>query len=373
MTELQTVKFIEEGSINFPVGTIETTTDIFGPLTFILKKSIFDKINRMNCNFKGWGWEDLEFASRLIEKYEITELDIYGIHLFHPRDITNELENRRIFNEECKDTIVYQEASIENMNEVIISDNRYGMFSEKIPSVFISHQLNIIIPNAAVSFLVNRLNKHYLNKFDKIWVPDFEDEPNLSGILGHNAFEGKTIYIGPLSRLNPDIAADKHYDIVALLSGPEPQRSYFEKLLLEQLTTMNLKTLIVQGRTDSREVKSINGVSFKPFADENEVAALLKGASMIIARSGYSTIMDMAKMGVRKVLLVPTPGQTEQEYLAKKLAAQGAVISQQQHEINIKKAWNDITDLKGISSTFNQSLLTKAVSELMKFIEKSKA
>jgi predicted glycosyltransferase involved in capsule biosynthesis len=123
MTELQTVKFIEEGSINFPVGTIETTTDIFGPLTFILKKSIFDKINRMNCNFKGWGWEDLEFASRLIEKYEITELDIYGIHLFHPRDITNELENRRIFNEECKDTIVYQEASIENMNEVIISDN----------------------------------------------------------------------------------------------------------------------------------------------------------------------------------------------------------------------------------------------------------
>lgn len=318
--------------------------------------------------------ESLQFLKRYFPNLEFIELPSYNVRYKYSNmflNIATQLptlikvvtKERRFLNHIIKD----------NKIEAIISDNRYGMFSEKIPSVFISHQLSIIIPNAAVSYLVNRLNKHYLNKFDKIWVPDFEDEPNLSGILGHNAFTGKIIYIGPLSRLNPDIVADKHYDIVALLSGPEPQRSYFEKVLLEQLSTMNLKTLIVQGRTDSRDKKSINSVSFKPFADENDVAALLKGANMIIARSGYSTIMDMAKIGVRKVLLVPTPGQTEQEYLAKKLAAQGAVISQQQHEINIEKAWNDITELKGIFSTFNHSLLTKAVSELLKFSEKSKA
>ncbi len=153
LTEEETVSFINSGSIRFKKGSSENITKIFGPLSFIIKKTIFEKEN-MNEKFKGWGWEDLEFASRIMERYQITEINVYGLHLFHPRNTANEKQNREIFNKECKGSEVYKKSAIEDMNKSLVSDEN-GIISQvdqkkntdiTIP-LHIQHQSRYILDN----------------------------------------------------------------------------------------------------------------------------------------------------------------------------------------------------------------------------------
>lgn len=222
----------------------------------------------------------------------------------------------------------------------IVSDNRYGCFNQKTNSVILTHQLNLRIPNRFLQWLTNTLLKRALQKFEAVWVPDGRQSPHLSGELSHPSPSSLPVYyIGPLSRMRRNNAvAVTDYDVAVVLSGPEPQRTILEQRLIEQALSMqDVHFIFIQGKTKTKEhhflADHLEMVSYLTSGELNEV--LLKSKA-IVCRSGYSSLMDLAALG-KKALLIPTPGQTEQEYLADYFAAQGIMPMQRQKEIDLEK------------------------------------
>ena len=156
-------------------------------------------------------------------------------------------------------------------------------------------------------------------------MPDYEYEPNLSGILGHpKHLDSRIKYIGPQSRFakinNQQSTVNSYqYDTVAILSGPEPQRTIFEQQIISHFAGTNDKVLIVRGKTDepATQIQHKNITLVSHLSDEDMIQQL-RETKRIISRSGYTTIMDLHVLGLLdKAELYPTPGQPEQEYLAK--------------------------------------------------------
>jgi uncharacterized protein (TIGR00661 family) len=257
---------------------------------------------------------------------------------------------------------VIKEIVKEENIDIIISDNRYGCRNKLTKNIFITHQINIAIPNRRLEIITNKINYHLINLFDKCWIPDFEGNQSIAGNLSKS--EADHLYIGPLSRFVFKTSI-KEYDLIAVLSGPEPQRSILEEKIIAQLKLLNIKTLIVQGKTEkSKQVditKNIRIVSFLTSRDLN--AAILK-SDIVLARSGYSTIMDLAALR-KKAILIPTPGQTEQEYLAKRLSEQHIFFSQKQEDFDLKLALKESDKFSGFQSLEqNQNLLDKTLHNL---------
>ena len=201
--------------------------------------------------------------------------------------------------------------------DLIISDARYDMYSKKIPSVFISHQIRIMNPLRIKMFETGSelFNKFFFKRFSKIIVPDFKNN-NLSGDLSHNLKkidEEKIYYIGILSDFKK-IHIKKDIDYLFSVSGPEPQRTIFENKIYEQISDIKGKIVITQGKTESKINFKNKNVQTYSFLNKEEREILLNRAKLVISRSGYSTLMDLAVIGL-KALFIPTPGQIEQEYL----------------------------------------------------------
>lgn len=245
----------------------------------------------------------------------------------------------------------------------IISDNRYGCFSPRSYSVFITHQFFLQMPPALrfLSPLINGINGSLIRRFDACWIPDYaHPSNNLSADLSHSTkpHMANVQYISPLSRLNHlshnkgnmSLFMDKVYSIVVILSGPEPQRSIFDEKITQQLLTQSAPSLIVQGITEkqsfARLAPHLDVVSYLTSA---EIANIMSGADYIITRAGYSTLMDLCALG-KKAVLVPTPGQTEQEYLAQELCRKGLFYSVSQDKFQLTEALAAIHLFSGISN-----------------------
>lgn len=232
----------------------------------------------------------------------------------------------------------------------IISDNRYGCFSRKANSVILTHQLHLRVPNGFLEWSANRVLHRALGQFNAVWVPDVAGAPNLSGDLSHGEQEvhPDTRFIGPLSRLHAD-GTDNEYDIAVVLSGPEPQRTYLEQRLLEQAMLLPQKFIFIQGKTRAKEhyyvAENVEMVSYLTSQELNEV---LLASEIIVCRSGYSSIMDLAALG-KKALLIPTPGQTEQEYLADFFAQQNVFLVQKQEEIDLETGLEKVAATTGFA------------------------
>jgi uncharacterized protein (TIGR00661 family) len=204
----------------------------------------------------------------------------------------------------------------------IISDNRFGMWNKRIYSVYITHQMMIKMPTNLkfLETLVHCIHKVFINCYDECWIPDYNENFGLSGDLVHKyPLTRNAKFIGTLSRFqgmeNTHPVMD--YDVVAVISGVEPQRTIFEEGLLQQFRNRPEKMLIVRGQPQVEKVQSHTGnVTLISHLPDIELAAVLLGAKKIICRSGYSSIMDLHTLKcMDKAELVPTPGQTEQEYL----------------------------------------------------------
>ncbi|MEZ4927170.1 MAG: glycosyltransferase [Saprospiraceae bacterium] len=222
----------------------------------------------------------------------------------------------------------------------IISDNRYGCFHRSTSNVIMTHQLNLRIPQKSLEWMANRALRISLASFDEVWVPDTASEPSLSGELSHPIDGLKNVhYIGLLSRAVHN-TSEKEYDVAVVLSGPEPQRSNLEQMLLEQAMALPQKFIFVQGKTKTKEhhflADHLELVSYLTSEALNEV---LCASDVIICRSGYSSLMDLVVLG-KPAVLIPTPGQTEQEYLAEECARQMWFQIQQQNNIDLKAALN---------------------------------
>jgi uncharacterized protein (TIGR00661 family) len=203
--------------------------------------------------------------------------------------------------------------------DAVISDNRLGLYHNQIPCIYITHQLAIQTGTGYWNRVLQSIHYHFIKKFQRAWVPDTASTPGFAGQLSHpTALPANIEYIGCLSRFKKMMNAEIKYDLLVLLSGPEPQRSIFEALLLKQLKTFKGKVLLVRGLPGKTQILQATGIDIKNHLTAQELGAAICSTNMIICRSGYTTIMDLLCLG-KKAILVPTPGQTEQEYLAKYL------------------------------------------------------
>ena len=217
----------------------------------------------------------------------------------------------------------------------IISDNRLGVRSKKVPSVFISHQINVMSGNT--TWLTSRMHQDVIKKYDACWVPDFEGSMNLSGDLGHTKRKDLNLkYIGPLSRLQKKELAPE-YDLMVLLSGPEPQRTILEEKLLDQISDYDGKVLFVKGKIQEQQTSQTRGnVTIYNFMQSDELENAFNKSKLVLSRSGYTTVMDLAKLG-KKAFFIPTPGQYEQVYLAELLHQNNIVPTCSQDDFTLEK------------------------------------
>lgn len=229
--------------------------------------------------------------------------------------------------------------------DVVISDNRYGLHHPATRNILLTHQ---VYPRAGFAFiprnLLHRIHRRFMRPFDEIWIPDAAGDDNLSGALSHPPPAGICHrYIGPLSRFKdaqagavPPLAPESYY--LALLSGPEPQRSLFEKKILSTMQGLALPLVLVRGLPGQAQQDFLpENITVYNHADPGLLASLLRGAAGVVCRAGYSTVMDLACLG-KKALLVPTPGQTEQVYLAGYLSRRGYFPTMDQEGFSMVKA-----------------------------------
>lgn len=255
---------------------------------------------------------------------------------------------------------------------LVISENRYGCWHPAVKSVFITHQLDIQVPGYLGwgSALSGSIVNAFIRKYDECWIPDYTQDGGLAGRLSHpHVLPGNCHYIGTLSRFYNEGNYTGHLpcpapDIFVLLSGPEPQRSLLESLVLKQLRESPYSAVIAGGRPESGEPWVTEGrITIFPHLDTALTKFYLQHAGHIICRSGYSTLMDLACLG-RTAILVPTPGQTEQEYLASSLKAKKIHYSVAQNDFRLKEAMELSSGYTGVVLRNDQDKLSERIRKL---------
>jgi predicted glycosyltransferase len=244
--------------------------------------------------------------------------------------------------------------------DIVISDNRFGLYNKNVHCIFITHQLQIKTGNSFTENIAQKINYKYINRFNECWVIDEEGVNNLAGDLSHpKKLPNLPLkYIGALSRFKK-YAAEKKYDLLAILSGPEPQRTIFENILIGQMQKLKLSIVLVRGLPEEKEkleIPHFEMYNHLPAAVLNE---LILKSKIILARSGYTTVMDIAALQ-QKAIFIPTPGQTEQEYLATFLSEKKYCIVEKQDRFNLYKALDRLENTKLISYPKTENTLLQA-------------
>jgi uncharacterized protein (TIGR00661 family) len=256
---------------------------------------------------------------------------------------------------------------------LVISDNRYGCWHATIPSVFMTHQLEIQVPVGLefIKGLLNIVNHIFINKYTECWVPDFEPHRGLAGDLSHpSRLPRKTHYIGILSRFSGH--ADPHtesvgqyFDLLIMLSGPEPQRTLLEDKILMQLVNINMQVAMVRGIPESDEAYILDGrIHVFSHLETVKMRALITASDLVIARSGYSSIMDIVTLG-KRAIFIPTPGQTEQEYLARYLMDKKIYFSMNQKDFDLLYAIEMSKNFPGMVIRNDYAILKSRIKEIV--------
>jgi uncharacterized protein (TIGR00661 family) len=225
--------------------------------------------------------------------------------------------------------------------DAVISDNRYGLYHADIPCIFITHQLTI--KNSLgkwTEMVLQKRNYSYVNRFTECWVPDAEGENNIAEELSHPSIKPvvPVRYIGWLSRFEKKEIAVNEKHLLVILSGPEPQRTILEEKIIEDISQYNGTATVVRGLPGSPAlIPSTNMIKFYNHLPSTELNREIQQAAYIISRSGYSTIMDIATLQ-KKSILIPTRGQTEQEYLAKHLSQKNLALCFTQKDFSLPTA-----------------------------------
>lgn len=255
----------------------------------------------------------------------------------------------------------------------VISDNRFGCRSKDSYNIFITHQVRVLYHAKLISLLANKINHHWISKFDEVWVPDFPESPSLTGIMSHDTGIEGLKYIGPISRFQPMSCASR-YDIMVLLSGPEPMRTQLEEILAVQLENYQGRALFVRGVFQGKPLKINNpNVEVINFINGEPLNEAICSSDLIICRSGYTTVMDLATTGA-KAVMVPTPGQPEQEYLAKLLHNQKTVYSVTQDKFELKDAieqsrkYNGFKPVKEVNIGLKNEIIPKLTNEPVSYL-----
>ena len=247
--------------------------------------------------------------------------------------------------------------------DIILSDSRFDIFYRETPSFLIMHQIRVMTPLKTIRGALLTYNNVMAKYFRKILVPDFEKN-SLSGDLSHNLKiidKRKIEYIGPLTPFkHRDIPRD--IDILISISGPEPQRTIFERKIMENLDDLKGNIAITLGKPD--EIVKNDGIKIYSYLTMKEREEIMNRSKLIISRSGYSTIMDLCAIG-GKAMFVPTPGQPEQEYLAEYLESKGIAGYMTQDELDLKELIRRSKNYKGFEGKYDPTISVENVMRVI--------
>lgn len=323
-------------------------------------------------------------ALKLLQKeypnHTTFELPSYDIHYKSRFGFISNMVSQvpKFFKAVAKEKKAIEKLIIEKDIDIIISDNRFGCLNKQTYNVFITHQVKILLPLQwkIVDPLVYEINTNFIKKFNECWIPDFAGTPNLTADLAHSkAITNNPFfkYINPISRLENQ-AVNIEYEVLALISGPEPERSNFEKIVTQQIQNLGIKALIARGVTEgSNQITQLDEqIDIVDFLDSKGVAKAMCAAKIVVCRSGYTTVMDLFKLK-KKAIFIPTPGQTEQELLANNLKKEGLFFTQKQKKFDLGNALilsEDYTGPKGLQ--IPENALKKVVTDMLRHCESNK-
>lgn len=236
--------------------------------------------------------------------------------------------------------------------DCVVSDSRLGVWSAAVPSYCIFHSIHQRVPffSRLTERIVERGQRDLLKGFTKVLIPDVVDRGGLSGWLGHDPVfdwgKDRLVYIGPLSSV-PRMDVEQDLDVFFSVSGIEPQRGLLERLVLDSLPGLSGRIMVTLGRPGDDARRDIAGATVYGYLDRQRQAEMLNRAKLVMTRSGYTTLMELAGIG-RKALFVATPGQSEQEYLARFHRERGHVWSVAQKHLDIPRDLEHARAARGI-------------------------
>ncbi len=256
--------------------------------------------------------------------------------------------------------------------DAVISDNRFGLYLGSIPSVYITHQLFIKTGNRVSERIAGIIHNWFIKKYSQCWVPDFDGAGTVAGELSHPVvLPGNVKYIGCLSRFEKIPVIKKEIDLLIILSGPEPQRTIFENILLTQLNYYRGNVLLVRGLPLYEQAQGSldkivlrKNVVVKNHLPAKEFSIAIQASDLVIGRSGYTTIMDLLKLG-QKGILVPTPGQAEQEYLAGFLSRQHVFCTASQEGFLLQEVIDRANNFLYQIHVYDMELYKKAIRQFV--------
>jgi len=254
----------------------------------------------------------------------------------------------------------------------IISDNRFGFYSKNVLSIYITHQLFIETGNYFTSIIATKIHRFFIKKYSHCWVPDFK-ENGFAGKLSHpEKIPSNVTYIGPLSRFTLLPSVETIYDVFISISGPEPQRTIFENIIYSQLKNFKGKALVVRGLPAEKVYLNQPGQSIEIMnhLSSTDFNKCMQQSKLVICRSGYTTIMDLVKLK-KSAVLVPTPGQKEQEYLADFLSEKKYFVTVPQEDFSLQNILNSHKTLPVTYPDFSLETYKPVIDEFVLSLKKS--
>jgi uncharacterized protein (TIGR00661 family) len=250
--------------------------------------------------------------------------------------------------------------------DVVISDNRYFARSKHCLSICITHQIQL--PPVKGRWFLQAINRRLLSRFDEVWVPDVQGPTALSGTLGQAIKLRNTPikHLGWLSRFSSSqgVSPPLRSDFIAMVSGPEPQRSLFEKQLVETLQHSEKTGTLVLGLPDRDAGEYTIGkhgqIVVVPHLPGDQLESKIKEAKVVICRSGYTSLMELMALN-KKAVLIPTPGQAEQVYLGSYVVNHPQFVVVNQVDFQFEKHLNLASQLAQPLNTEQAQLLTDAL------------
>jgi uncharacterized protein (TIGR00661 family) len=288
------------------------------------------------------------------------ELPSYNISYAHDNMFLNILgQSKNIFNVIKKEKKAISTIVASENISIIISDNRFGCYHEKTHNIFITHQVNIQTFNILGDFFAKKINHYWIKKFDELWIPDHEDYSiSLAADLSHGNFKHLPFcqYLGIISRFE-QIKTHSTNTILIVLSGPEPQRTRLEAKIMAQIPNLPYTFCLVRGiiKDNDTLVPSSPNLTIMNYATSAKLNELIQSAQLVIARSGYTTLLDLAILH-KKALLIPTPGQSEQYYLAQQLSEKNICHMTTQSDLDLEKNISKALKMKGFQGNYEKNI-----------------
>ena len=290
-------------------------------------------------------------------------LPSYSVQYNSDRLFVNALKNfGRVTAAIRREHAALEEILIRERITAIVSDNRYGCYHREIPSAIITHQLKFTTGSALMDRVAQKMVRQWNQPFDRIWIPD-DPTRTLSGHLSESE-DQRVRCIGWQSTLTNSELTEV-YQVAAVISGPEPQRTRLEKEVRQQLRELNMKCALVRGVKGMNEPRQSGNIAVYDYLDRSGIDRLIAQTNVIVCRTGYSSLMDLQSIG-QKAILVPTPGQPEQVYLGKRLQNHPNYVVQQQGRVDIMRGFEELKLVEPETEKYaKEALLHDAISDFL--------